>query len=674
MPPVKHLYLGSLCLFGMSLSVLSEESRPQQTYIVEQKHPDASDQNSGTSEKPLLTIGKAVEMAMPGDTIYVKEGVYRECLAPERGGKAGAPINYVAEPGGRVIVSGANFWNPEWEPLSGFAGVFQAGWRESDFEGWNPFHEGISIDDRDRSIVARPVSNWNALTKEWVERTGGKRLPRTLGQVFIDGIPLTERETLEEVKLLPGSWIVLADGGGLMVHFPGSPAKAEGRVVEISVRAGNFVPKRRGLSHIQIRGFVFEAAANQGPFPQRGAVSVRSGSDWVIENNWVRYAKTVGIDCGSETWRVKDMREERPEENALIFAARNIIRANRVTDNGLCGIAGWNHSDTIIEGNVVERNNSLQIQTGVDHHAFWWEQAGIKLHASNAKVLNNLVRDNHAFGIWIDAGYSEARITKNVVLENRLAGIFLEYGLGPCLIDNNIIAATDGPGLYAHDASGLTVAHNLIWGNAGYGVWLQKVTDRKLKGQVTGCSDNKILNNLIFLNQRGSLCFPLDGEHIANNTSNGNLFRDGNWLGTTRTAEFRLTATGATAASVEDAIKNMSDAGDGPTDGNLPNRILNLQQWRSVTGRDSSSVALGELTKAALRTAPGNVEFHLPEEALAVRAEAVEGIGPDDYLQGGSDMDALLMPGPFQSLRSGPNYWSFVLPEWDRAGPTKLHP
>ena len=51
--------------------------------FVDQKHPEAGDQNPGTEAKPFKTIQPAVDKAQPGDTIYVKTA--RETGAAARG-------------------------------------------------------------------------------------------------------------------------------------------------------------------------------------------------------------------------------------------------------------------------------------------------------------------------------------------------------------------------------------------------------------------------------------------------------------------------------------------------------------------------------------------------------------------------------------------------------------
>ena len=51
----------------------------------------------GTADKPFRTISRAAEVAMPGDTILVRAGVYRELVTPPRAGEPGKPITYRGE-------------------------------------------------------------------------------------------------------------------------------------------------------------------------------------------------------------------------------------------------------------------------------------------------------------------------------------------------------------------------------------------------------------------------------------------------------------------------------------------------------------------------------------------------------------------------------------------------
>jgi hypothetical protein len=64
--------------------------------------PSGSDANSGTSVgTPLQTIQKALDLAQPGTTINLAEGVYRQALVTRVAGTAGAPITIKGPTTGR---------------------------------------------------------------------------------------------------------------------------------------------------------------------------------------------------------------------------------------------------------------------------------------------------------------------------------------------------------------------------------------------------------------------------------------------------------------------------------------------------------------------------------------------------------------------------------------------
>jgi len=48
-----------------------------------------------------------------GDTVYVKEGIYKERIIPKNSGKSGNYISYIAYPGHEVIIDGSNITLPE---------------------------------------------------------------------------------------------------------------------------------------------------------------------------------------------------------------------------------------------------------------------------------------------------------------------------------------------------------------------------------------------------------------------------------------------------------------------------------------------------------------------------------------------------------------------------------
>jgi alpha-L-arabinofuranosidase len=77
------------------------------------------DRGNGSPAQMLKTISAAARLAQPGDTITVHEGVYREEVAPPRGGESDAQrIVYQAAPGEKVVVTGSEVAK-NWNKVSG---------------------------------------------------------------------------------------------------------------------------------------------------------------------------------------------------------------------------------------------------------------------------------------------------------------------------------------------------------------------------------------------------------------------------------------------------------------------------------------------------------------------------------------------------------------------------
>jgi len=69
---------------------------------------NASDTNPGTASQPFATIQKAANVARPGDVVKIRDGVYRETVAPANSGTASEPIVFMADDGAEPVISGAN--------------------------------------------------------------------------------------------------------------------------------------------------------------------------------------------------------------------------------------------------------------------------------------------------------------------------------------------------------------------------------------------------------------------------------------------------------------------------------------------------------------------------------------------------------------------------------------
>jgi len=146
------------------------------------------DNGRGTKSAPLRTIQRAAELAQPGDTITVHQGVYRESINPPRGGTSDRNrIVYQAARGEKVEIKGS-------EVIRGWSKVEGDVWKttipNSFFGKFNPYSDLIRGD--------------------WFDRRGRDH---HTGAVYLNGEWLIEAAKLEEVMMPAGtapSWLTQA--------------------------------------------------------------------------------------------------------------------------------------------------------------------------------------------------------------------------------------------------------------------------------------------------------------------------------------------------------------------------------------------------------------------------------------------------------------------------------
>jgi len=246
------------------------------TYYVAQKHPAASDTNPGTQSLPFKTISAAAKVVEPYDRVLIDEGIYREQVPVFRHGHPYYPggwIVFEAVRGKEVCVKGSDVFEAEWQDLGG--GVHAAALPRHLFEEgtYNPYE----LPCRPRPNPHAPLRGAYCLddaaagapdVPEKVRPAQGDRLPETLGQIYVDGVPLEQLDSLEAVRETPGSFIVSADGKQILCHFMDGRIP-EGKLVELTVRERCFKPMfpvpPSGLM-IRTVGILAEHAADPGAF------------------------------------------------------------------------------------------------------------------------------------------------------------------------------------------------------------------------------------------------------------------------------------------------------------------------------------------------------------------------------------------------------------------------
>jgi len=94
---------------------------PAAQVFVDQRHPQADDKNPGTEALPFRSIQPAVDAANPGDTIWIKAGIYDEPINITRSGTINAPIVLSAWQDDRVRIGSTLKDLPpgeQWRPIT----------------------------------------------------------------------------------------------------------------------------------------------------------------------------------------------------------------------------------------------------------------------------------------------------------------------------------------------------------------------------------------------------------------------------------------------------------------------------------------------------------------------------------------------------------------------------
>ncbi len=409
---------------------------------------NGDDSNPGTREAPLRTIQRAADLAQPGDTITVREGVYRERVNPPRGGQSDAKrIVYRAMPGERVVIKGSEVIK-NWVHVQD--GVWKVALPNTLFGCDNPYREQLRggwFDPKDRE--------------------------HHTGAVYLNGEGFDEADGLDKLFEPSGAvplWFAHVDRRQTTLFAQFRNAHPNEETVEINVRWAVFYPEAPHCNFITVRGFTLQHAATQWAAPraeQVGLIGTHWSKGWIIENNVISHSRCAGITLGKhgDEWD-----NNRKAGIFIEYAKRahargwnrdniggHIVRNNIISHCEQAGIAGsLGAVFSKITGNTIHDIHVRRLFTG-------HEMAGIKLHAAiDVEISRNRIYRT-CRGIWLDWMTQGTRVTGNLLHDNHpREDLFVEVSHGPYLVDNNLFLSAQS---LTDWSQGGGYAHNLFAGS-----------------------------------------------------------------------------------------------------------------------------------------------------------------------------------------------------------------
>ena len=543
---------------------------------------------NGSAQAPFQSIGMAAAVVKPREKVIIREGIYRETVRPVFGGYApDSMIMYEAEQGAKVEITGAEIlpgaWRPSdrWNSAASDHGIYMTRLDGHAFSGANPFNAANTPDDTTYFPVIRMDSMSDLIKKP--------------AMVFCDGKILKQADKYGLLDGASDAWWAERDGKILHVRLANGENPA-GHTIEVTARSQCFAPLERGMGYIRIRGLKFTCAGNAFPVPQEGMVSTCHGHHWIIEDCVFNWANSIALDIGKQSWNAPS--------NAPDKRGFHIVRRNTVSDCGLCGMAGFQISGTLVENNLVQRTGRIEIETIA-------ESAAMKFHLVEDSLLRrNTVRDIiSGCGIWLDYTNVNSRVTRNIAwgITTANGAIFVEASLEPNMVDNNLICdvrlvnGAGGLGIYAFGTQKLIVINNTIVNANGAGYFCNATPTRVILGQ-SGTGRFSYLRGNIFAGC-GRSAIEIPDEHADIDC---NLYMN------MTEAYLRIGTSTIPHTAEEVGMKHVK-------------MLCNLSSWREFFGFDKN----GSELQGILETAPtGDLSLRLSfggEERLLSREDVFEG-------------------------------------------------
>jgi len=452
-----------------------------QTLHVNNRHPNANDENSGLKRSsPLLTIAKAMRLAMVSrhqgvsTEVLIYPGTYRETIEvglAER--KDGPPIILRARQHnpGKTIISGSDVWD-NWKRTSN--NIYTHSW---------PYAWGL-----------QPV------LATWHEAVPINPIIQRKEMILVNGERLEQVLTLSELRT---NTFYVSEKTKTVFVSPPLGTIIDESIIEVATRS-QLVQLYR-MENFVIQGLQFQHAASA--IGQNGAVHISGSKNILIEDNRFVLNNWAGLGFA----RIQN-----------VTTRRNVMHRNGGT--GWKGI--WGKS--LLSENDTSTFNNWRGKQG---NFLRWDAAGIKhLHIHDATYNHVIASNNLTRGLWLDADNIDIVINRACLCGNLTDGLKIEASPGPIRVENSRICNNQRYGLLVNTGRRIMLRNNVLANNKNYPI---HITGAKVRTIVNWESVEKVdvrtedwtmIGNVMFSDKQTLFSLPNWGHFFETLYSNDNVW------------------------------------------------------------------------------------------------------------------------------------------------------
>ena len=335
----------------------------------------ASDNNPGTADQPFATIQKAASVAVAGDVVRIRSGVYRETIIPANSGTNGNRIVYQPDDGATVTISGLN---------------------AVDNNGWTA-HSGNIY----KKSITLPVNGYNA------SLTSNTTL--LANQVFKDGVMMFEarwpklnaiEDLMDQKKLRPISATSSFTNSSITDNgLPSVPGGLAGGKVIVE---GWFMTQMRNINSHSGNTISYGGTDNNPWFRKYYYVTGKLGlltqaKEWHYESGTLYFwqeggGSPTGIEYKARNWGF-DLRDK----SNITIAGLRFIGCEPMTGN-----AG--SANTILDNIRASYMNHAVLDQLPSWPGFGnARMTGTKLIGPNSVIKNSEMKIASSMGVWLGA-------------------------------------------------------------------------------------------------------------------------------------------------------------------------------------------------------------------------------------------------------------------------------